>query len=154
MSNSCNILDCSPPGSFVHGISLAVGVGCLSLCQGIFSTQGLSSGLLHCRRTLYRLNHPSFQSIFFTCTSNRFSSQCFILLAKIKYKWRLSASVFNSFVQDFYEVEGMAKPLFQPSYHSMQLCGFPHHWLSCRDWSLAVKRVKTVWLVCPMREGL
>ena len=33
------------------------GVGCRSLLQGIFSTQGSNPGLLHCRRTLYFLSH-------------------------------------------------------------------------------------------------
>ena len=34
------------------------GVGCHDLLQGIFPTQGLNPGLLHCRWTLY---HPSHQ---------------------------------------------------------------------------------------------
>ena len=33
------------------------GVGCHSLLQEIFPTQGLNPGLLHCRQTLYRLSH-------------------------------------------------------------------------------------------------
>ena len=33
------------------------GVGSLSLLQGIFPTQGLEPGLLHCRRILYQLSH-------------------------------------------------------------------------------------------------
>ena len=33
------------------------GVGCHSLLQGIFPTQGLNLGLLNCRQTLYRLSH-------------------------------------------------------------------------------------------------
>ena len=52
-------MDCSPPGSSVHGNSLDknAGVGCHALLQGIFSTQGLNPGLLHCRRILYCLSH-------------------------------------------------------------------------------------------------
>ena len=72
----CKPIDCSPPGSSVHGSFQArilkwvaisssrddfvdcpwnslgrnIGVGCHSLCQGIFPTQGLNSGLLHCRQ--------------------------------------------------------------------------------------------------------
>ena len=34
----------------------STGVGSLSLLQGIFLTQGLNPGLLHCRRILYRLS--------------------------------------------------------------------------------------------------
>ena len=33
------------------------GVGCHSLYQGIFPTQGLNPGLLHCRQILYHLSH-------------------------------------------------------------------------------------------------
>ena len=33
------------------------GVGCHSLLQGIFLTQGLNRGLLHCRQILYHLSH-------------------------------------------------------------------------------------------------
>ena len=33
------------------------GVGSLSVLQGIFPTQGLNSGLLHCRWILYQLSH-------------------------------------------------------------------------------------------------
>ena len=33
------------------------GVGCHFLLQRIFLTQGSNPGLLHCRKTLYHLNH-------------------------------------------------------------------------------------------------
>ena len=33
------------------------GVGSCSLLQGIFPTQGLNSGLMHCRQILYQLSH-------------------------------------------------------------------------------------------------
>ena len=33
----------------------------LSLLQGIFPTQGLNPGLLHCRRILYQLSHKGIQ---------------------------------------------------------------------------------------------
>ena len=33
------------------------GVGCHFLLQGIFPTQGLNPGLLHCRQKLYHLSH-------------------------------------------------------------------------------------------------
>ena len=33
------------------------GAGSLSLLQGIFLTQGLNRGLLHCRRILYQLSY-------------------------------------------------------------------------------------------------
>ena len=42
----CDPVDCSLPGSSVHGI-LPTGVGCHALLQGIFPTQGLNLHLLH-----------------------------------------------------------------------------------------------------------
>jgi len=39
------------------------GAGSLSLLQGIFPTQGLNSGLLHCRWILYQLSHEGSPSI-------------------------------------------------------------------------------------------
>ena len=40
------------------------GVGSLSLLQGIFPTQGLNPGLLHCRQILYQLSHKGKARIF------------------------------------------------------------------------------------------
>ena len=47
-------MDCSLPGSSVHGDSPGnkAEVGCHSLLQGIFLIQGLNPGLPHCRRIL------------------------------------------------------------------------------------------------------
>ena len=46
-----NIHANSMPGFSVHGDSSGknIGVGCHALLQGIFSTEGLNSGLPHCR---------------------------------------------------------------------------------------------------------
>ena len=55
----CNPMDCSPPGSSVHGDSPGknIRVGCHALLQGIFPTQGLNPGFPHCRQILYHLSH-------------------------------------------------------------------------------------------------
>ena len=48
----CDPMDCSPPGSSAHDILQAITlewVAIHSLLQGIFPTQGLKPGLLHCR---------------------------------------------------------------------------------------------------------
>ena len=63
----CTTTDCIPPGSSVPGDSSGknTGVGCHALLQGIFPTQGLNPGLLHCRQILYRVRHqvsPSLSS--------------------------------------------------------------------------------------------
>ena len=70
-----NPTDCSQPGFSVHGDSPGkyTGEGCLSLLQGIFPTQGLNPGLLHCRQILYHLCHQGglfcniFAYSFYSC---------------------------------------------------------------------------------------
>ena len=59
----CDPMDYSPPGSSVHGDSPAknIGVGCLTLLQGIFPTQGSNPHLLwllHSRWILYHWRNP------------------------------------------------------------------------------------------------
>ena len=58
-STLCDFMDCSPPGTSVHGDSPGknTAVDCHFLLQGIFPTQGLNPGLLHCRRILYQMSH-------------------------------------------------------------------------------------------------
>ena len=55
----CDLTDCSPPGSSVHGDSPGknIGVGCHALLQRIFPTQGLSPDLPNCKQILYHLSH-------------------------------------------------------------------------------------------------
>ena len=66
-------LNCSPPGSCVHGDSPGknTGVGCHALLQEIFPTRGSNPGLRHCRQILYRLglqgfgrDHPILQNTY------------------------------------------------------------------------------------------
>ena len=66
VAQSCLTL-CHPMDYTVHGILQAriLEWGSLSLLQGIFPTQGLNPGLLHCRQILYQMNHrgnPGYQS--------------------------------------------------------------------------------------------
>ena len=54
----CNPTDCSPPVLCPWDFpGKNTGVGCHSLLQGIFPTQGSKSGLLYCRQILYQLSH-------------------------------------------------------------------------------------------------
>ena len=54
----CNPMDCSLPGSSVHGIpERNTEVDCHSLFQRIFLIQESNLGLLHCRQILYYLSH-------------------------------------------------------------------------------------------------
>ena len=77
-----NPMDFSPPGSCPwNSPGKNTGVGCHSLFQGIFPTQGLNPGLLHCRKILYHLSHqgslncciPATIYIAFTLYSVQFS---------------------------------------------------------------------------------
>ena len=67
----CNPMNCSPPGSSVHGDSPGKNtrVGCHALLCG-FPTQGSNPGLPRCRQILYHLSHqeglPS-KTWFFYC---------------------------------------------------------------------------------------
>ena len=63
----CDLMDCSPPGSSVHGILQEIileWVGCHSLLQGIFPTQGWNLGLPHCRQILHHLSHQGSLELF------------------------------------------------------------------------------------------
>ena len=55
----CDPMDCSLPGSSVHGDSSGknTGVGCHALLQGIFPTLESNPGLPHCRWIFYYLSH-------------------------------------------------------------------------------------------------
>ena len=82
----CNTIDCSPPGSTVHGIPRQeYWSGLPFILQGIFQTLGSNPGLLcllHCRGILYCLSylgkHPMFIYIFLFLISKRSSllSEC------------------------------------------------------------------------------
>ena len=52
-------MDCSPPGSSVHGDSPGKNteVGFHALLQGIFPTQGSNPVFPHCKQILYHLSH-------------------------------------------------------------------------------------------------
>ena len=52
-------MDCSPPGSSVHGDSPGKnnGVGYHALLQGVFPTQKLNWGVLYCKWILYQLSY-------------------------------------------------------------------------------------------------
>ena len=51
----CNLMDCSPPGSSVHGILLQARPH--ALLQGIFLTQGSNLSLLHAQVDSLPLSH-------------------------------------------------------------------------------------------------
>ena len=63
----CNPMDCSLPGSSVHGDSPGknTGVGGHAHLQGIFTSLGSNSVLLHCRLILYHLSAQGSSVIYF-----------------------------------------------------------------------------------------
>ena len=70
----CHPIDCSPPGSSIHGDSPGknTGVGCHALFQGIFPSQGSNPGLPHCRRILYCLSHQELIHLLVTCLASNY----------------------------------------------------------------------------------
>ena len=85
MSDSCDLMGGSLPGSSVHGILQA---GCHFLLQGIFPTQESNLHLLLCRQILYRLSyeensyilqHVKLQNITPSGRSQSHSSKCCII---------------------------------------------------------------------------
>ena len=58
MSNSCDSMDYSLPGSCtLDSPGKNTGVGCHFLLQGIFPIQESNLSLLHCRQILYQLSY-------------------------------------------------------------------------------------------------
>ena len=66
----CNPIDYMSPW---NSPGKNTGVGSRSLLQGIFPTQGLNPGLLHCRGILYQLSHKGSPRIL-ECVAYPFSS--------------------------------------------------------------------------------
>ena len=82
----CEPLDCSPPGSSVHGDSPGknTGVDCHALLQGIFPTQGLNPGFPQYRQILYHLsNQGNFHQMFQGPSSYRDLWQKMIVLLNL-----------------------------------------------------------------------
>ena len=85
MSDSCGPMDCSPPGSSVHGISQ---VRILEWVAISFSRESsrprdqiciscVTGGLLHCWRILYQLRHQRSPLHLYCCPTNRFINPSF-----------------------------------------------------------------------------
>ena len=77
---NCDPMDCSLAGSSVHRFVQARILEWVSgsILQGIFPTQGLYPGLLHCRQILYDLSHQG--SFYNVKTNNKSVSMLTCLL--------------------------------------------------------------------------
>ena len=65
----CDPVDCSPPGSCIHGILQARILEWVAIpsLQGIFLTQGSDPGLLHRKQTLHHFSLQVFSFFFNPC---------------------------------------------------------------------------------------
>ena len=65
VSQLCDPMDCSPPGSSVNGDTPGknTGVGCHAFLQEIFPTQESNPGLPHYRQILYCLSHQMVKNL-------------------------------------------------------------------------------------------
>ena len=100
---------CNSPGQ-------NTGVGSLSLLQGIFPTQGLNPGLLHCRQILYQLGHKGkpkntgvgtlsfLQQIFLIQESNQGLLNCRLILYQLSCEGSMESInalyAFSSVIKD------------------------------------------------------
>ena len=82
-------MDCSPPGSSVHGYSPGknIAVGHHALLQGIFPTQGSIPGLPHCRPILYQLSHKGSPSSWPPSYSLSHRTSLPHVLAQLELHW-------------------------------------------------------------------
>ena len=81
-------MDIRLPGSSVHGDSPGKNteVGCHAILQGNFPTQGSNSGLLHCKRILYRLSHQE-SPMAVTFLVYWYGRRCFHFTERIKFEY-------------------------------------------------------------------
>ena len=84
----CNLMDCSLCSW--NSPDENTGVGCHALFQGLFLTQGLNPGLLHCRQILYHLSHQGSPFISLVLTQNPKYSGCSINIGCID-RWETEA---------------------------------------------------------------
>ena len=86
MSDSCNPVDGSLPASSVHGDSLGknTGVGCQFLLRGIFLTQELNPGLLHCRQILEKSRETAPDGMKRLSQSRKHAQLWMCLVGKVK----------------------------------------------------------------------
>ena len=146
----CDPMDCSLPGSSVHGDSPGknAGLGCHAVLQGIFPLQGLNPGLLHCKQILFHLSHQespwnhNYDSYTGTIVVFQSLSQVPLLVTT----WTAAHQVFLSFTISQSLLKLMCIELMIPSNH-LSLCHpllfLPSIFPSIRDfsneWALGIR---------------
>ena len=80
----CNLMECSPPGSSVHGIlHKNTGVGSHFLLQGTFLTQGSNPGLLHWQVDSLPLSHQEAFTFHFHALEKEMATPSSVLAWRI-----------------------------------------------------------------------
>ena len=107
-------MDCSPPGSSIHGFLQArlLGWVAISFSRGASWPQGSNVGLLHCRQTLYRLSHQGSQVNWSKLAVIEFEPKCmwFQYLCSIYIPLRIQRLLrANSFISVTRERDGGEK---------------------------------------------
>ena len=88
-------MDCSPPGSSVHGILQAriLEWVAISFSRGIFLTQGSNPGLLHCRQSLYQLGYKGSKGTGHLPNSNPGPTQMYIFYLDSWKNWQTGQGI-------------------------------------------------------------
>jgi len=127
-------MDCRPPGCSVHEDSPGkkTGVGCHFLLQGIFPTQGLNPGLLHCRQILHHWATSGGQLLIAPermkqLGQSRNDTQLWMcLVVRVK-----SDESYHEYVLIYFESDPLSSPsLPNPEHHQQSLgsCSSPCFW--------------------------
>ena len=82
------------------------GVGCHSLLQGIFPTRGMHPGLLHGRRILYHLSHPTHRMIILNHLKKCVSTTCPSHLCDPSFKDSNFTNEIKRFVRPLWPISG------------------------------------------------
>ena len=153
-------MDCSPPGSFVHGDypSKNARVGCHALLQGIFPNQGSNPGLLYCRQILYCLSHQEsprilewvqFSSVAQSCPTLCDPMDCsmpvFLVHHQLPEPTQIHVHVSDA-IQPSHSLSSPSPPVFNLSQHQglFQWVGSSHQ---------VAKVLEFQWLAYPFSRG-
>ena len=90
----------------------STGVGCLSLLQGIFPTQGWNLGFLDCRQILYQLSHREAQYIY---THTHTHTHIYIdIYYKYIFKTMFSSNIYTSLeIFQMFKISWLHKQIIQ-----------------------------------------
>ena len=121
----CNPMDCSPPGPSVHRDSPGKNtrVGCHTLLQDIFPTQGSNPGLPHCGQILYHLSTRealyvtpydlnSIQIYIYICIKKKDQEKCSKSVLNNGYWWVTRLQSFHSMHFHFYTIQFSTMSLY------------------------------------------